>query len=48
MTATTSNIATTRIDGSAAFFIAHLISSVIYHADRDKEKCDLGVKGGRY
>jgi hypothetical protein len=26
-------------------FIAHLVSSVIYHADRDKGKCDL--HGGR-
>jgi hypothetical protein len=25
----------------AALFIAHLVSSVIYHADRDKGKCDL-------
>jgi hypothetical protein len=30
--------------GTAAFFIAHLVSSVIYHADRDKEKCDLRRK----
>jgi hypothetical protein len=29
------------IDGTASFFIAHLVSSVIYHADRDKGKCDL-------
>src|SRR6266550_3748364 len=36
-----SNTTATRIDGTAAFFIAHLISSVIYHADRDKGKCDL-------
>ena len=29
----------------AAFhFIAHLVSSVIYHADRDKGKCDLRRK----
>ena len=35
----------TRIDGTAAFFIAHLVSSVMYHADRDKGKCDL--HGGR-
>jgi hypothetical protein len=28
-----------------SFFIAHLVSSVIYHADRDKGKCDL--RGGR-
>src|SRR6476619_6670819 len=45
MTATASNTTATRIDGTAAFFIAHLDSSVIYHADRDKEKCDL--HGGR-
>src|ERR1043166_1232635 len=40
-----SNTTATRIDGIAAFFIAHLVSSVIYHADRDKGKCDL--HGGR-
>ena len=34
-----------RIDGTAAFFIAHLVSSVIYHADGGKEKCVL--LGGR-
>src|SRR4030095_658695 len=45
ITPTTSSIATTRIDGTAAFFIAHLVSSVIYHADGDKGKCDL--HGGR-
>jgi hypothetical protein len=33
-----SNTTTTRIDGTAAFFIAHLVSSVMYHADRDKGK----------
>ena len=27
-----------RIDGTAAFFIAHLASSVIYHAQGNKEK----------
>src|SRR5262245_51216908 len=36
----------TRI-GTAAFFIAHLISSVMYHADRAKEKCDLRAEGDR-
>jgi hypothetical protein len=41
MTATASNTTATRIDGTAAFFIAHLVSSVIYHADRNKGKCDL-------
>jgi hypothetical protein len=41
MTANPSSITATRIDGVAAFFIAHLVSSVIYHADRDKGKCDL-------
>src|SRR6266536_615860 len=45
ITATASSTATTRIDGTAAFSIAHLVSSVIYHADRDKGKCDL--HGGR-
>src|SRR5512132_596517 len=35
---------TTRIDGTAAFFIAHLVSSIIYHADGNKEKCDLRRK----
>src|SRR4029453_9332169 len=39
-----SNTTATRIDGTAAFFIAHLVSSVIYHADRDKGKCDLDRK----
>ena len=42
---TASNTTATRIDGTAAFFIAHLVSSVMYHADRDKGKCDL--HGGR-
>src|SRR5262249_32978709 len=32
---------TTKIDGITALFIAHLVSSVMYHAERDKEKCDL-------
>jgi len=41
MTATAGSTTATRIDGTAAFFIAHLVSSVIYHADRDKGKCDL-------
>jgi len=41
MTATASSTTTTRIDGTAAFFIAHPVSTVIYHADRDKGKCDL-------
>src|SRR5215475_13302044 len=41
VTPTASNIAATRIDGTAAFFTAHLVSSVIYHANRAKEKCDL-------
>src|SRR5262249_45242003 len=41
MTATASNTTAIRIDGTAAFFIAHLVSSVMYHADRDKGKCDL-------
>ena len=36
-----SNTATTRIDGTAALFIAYLVSSVMYHAERDKGKCDL-------
>src|SRR4029450_6922919 len=39
------NTTATRIDGTAAFFIAHLDSSVMYHADTDKGKCDL--HGGR-
>jgi hypothetical protein len=38
MTATASNTAATRADGTAAFFIAHLVSSDVYHADRNKEK----------
>ena len=45
MTATASNTTAIRIDRTAAFFIAHIVSSVIYHADRDKGKCDL--HGGR-
>jgi hypothetical protein len=44
MTATASNMTATRIDG-AAFFIVHLVLSVIYHADRGKEKCDSQRKG---
>ena len=36
-----SNTTTTRIDSTAALLIAHLVSSVIYHADRDKGKRDL-------
>ena len=40
-TATVSSNVATKIDGTAAFFIAHLVSSVMYHADRDKGKCDL-------
>jgi hypothetical protein len=35
-----SNTTATKIDGTAAFFIAHLVSSVIYHADVNKEKCN--------
>jgi hypothetical protein len=41
MTATASNTTATRIDGTAVLFIAHLVSSVIYHADRNKGKCDF-------
>ena len=33
MTATASSTTATRIDGTAAFFIAHLVPSVIYHAN---------------
>ena len=44
VTATASNTTETRIDGTAALFIAHLVSSVIYHADRDKGKCDLHAR----
>jgi hypothetical protein len=33
-----SNTTATRIDDTAAFFIAHLVSSVIYHAEGNKEK----------
>ena len=40
----TSNTTTTRIDGTIALFIAHLVSSVIYHADRDKGKCDFRLQ----
>jgi hypothetical protein len=38
ITPTASNTTATRIDGTAAFFIAHLVSSVIYHAEENKEK----------
>src|SRR5262245_45088595 len=41
-----SNTTATRIDGTAALIIAQLVSSVMYHADRDKGKCDL-YGGGR-
>src|SRR5262249_43745923 len=41
MTAKASNTTRTRIDGIEALFIARLVSSVMYHADRDKGKCDL-------
>jgi hypothetical protein len=34
MTATASSITAIRIDGAPTFFIAHLISSVTYHAER--------------
>src|SRR5262249_14822484 len=44
VTPTASNTTATRIDGTAALFIAHLVSSVIYHADSDKGKCDLRRK----
>src|SRR5262245_29163942 len=44
ITPTASSTTATRIDGTPAFFIAHLVSSVIYHADRDKGKCDLRRK----
>jgi hypothetical protein len=45
MTATVHNTTATRVDGTAAFFIAHLVSSVMYHADRDKGKYHLrGVR----
>src|SRR5262249_50747633 len=41
MTAKASITTAIRIDVTAALFIAHLVSSVMYHADRDKGKCDL-------
>jgi hypothetical protein len=41
MTATARSTTAIRIDGTAALFIADLVSSVMYHADRDKGKCDL-------
>jgi hypothetical protein len=34
-------MAATASNATAALFIAHLVSSVMYHADRDKGKCDL-------
>src|SRR4030095_3730700 len=42
ITATVSSVTPIRIDDRPAFFIAH--PDVIYHADRDKEKCDLRRK----
>ena len=47
MTATASITTATRIDGTAAFFITHLVSSVIYHAYGSKEKRYLRLKGER-
>jgi hypothetical protein len=44
MTATASNTTATRIDSTAALFIAHLVSSVIYHADANKEKVICGER----
>ena len=38
VTARASNTTATRIDDTAAFFIAHLVSSVMYHVERDKGK----------
>ena len=35
------------MSGTAAFFIAHLVSSVIYYADGNKEKGDLQEKEPR-
>src|SRR5262249_15039414 len=46
MTATARSTTAIRIDGTAAFFITHLVLGVMYHADRDKGKCDL--YGGRH
>src|SRR5262245_39423776 len=43
-TAPVSSITATRNGGAGAFFIAHLDSSVIYHADSDKEKRNLRRK----
>src|SRR5262244_1051251 len=45
MTATASRITATAMAPTAALFIVSLVSSVMYHADRDKGKCDL--HGGR-
>jgi hypothetical protein len=47
MTATASSTTITRIDGAAAFLIAHLVSCVIYHADGNEEKRDLPGKAKR-
>jgi hypothetical protein len=44
MTVRASNTTAGKIDGTAAFFIAHLVSSVIYHADVNKEKVIYGRK----
>ena len=48
LTAITPKVSSTTaksIDGTEAFFIAHLVSSLIYHADVYKGKCDLRRKG---
>jgi hypothetical protein len=44
MTATASNTTTERIDGAAAFFIAHLVLAAFYHGYGSWEKCHLRQK----
>jgi hypothetical protein len=48
MTATASSIAAIIIDDTAAFFIFHAVSSIVYHADGKKEKCDLRRKAATF
>src|SRR5262249_25230096 len=42
------SITVPRIDSTAAFFIVRLISSVVYHDERGKEKCNLRLKAARF
>src|SRR5262249_40934700 len=48
ITARASNTTATGIDGTAAFFITHLVWSVVYHDERGKEKCNLRLKAATF